>query len=123
MTTRRRFIGLLVLGCAGCAKPDWIESTLVTVEVSGEWTGSCAATGGASFIELSLQQNGQKVTGESRYSGWNAGQFPNSKLAGTLSGDILRFRTRGQGFTLVVSEDEMRGTGGCGGHVEFRRRK
>ena len=122
MTTRRGLIGLLALGCAGCAKPDWIESTLVTVEVSGEWTGSWATQGGASTIELSLQQAGQKVTGEVRYSGWNAPRFPRSRLAGTLTGDVLRFKAWGQGFVLVVGDDEMRGSA-QGAFLELRRRK
>ena len=37
--------GILVaaLACvSGCARPDWIEQTLVTVDVTGTWEGFVA---------------------------------------------------------------------------------
>ena len=42
---RRVFLCSLVLA-AGCARSDWIESTLVTVDVTGRWTGTWSAPGG-----------------------------------------------------------------------------
>ena len=33
-------ISFLVLTAAGCARPDWIEQTLVTVDVTGVWRGT-----------------------------------------------------------------------------------
>ena len=40
----KRLIGLLIATTleigSGCAKPDWIDGTLVTVDVTGTWTGS-----------------------------------------------------------------------------------
>ena len=45
----KRLMGLLIPTTleisSGCAKPDWIDRTLVTVDVTGTWTGS---VGGAS---------------------------------------------------------------------------
>jgi hypothetical protein len=47
-----------LLACASsCAKPDWIEQTLVTVDVTGTWYDD------AGSLELKLDQQGSKVTG------------------------------------------------------------
>jgi len=48
---RRRVIGrmavaLLVSGLVGCTRPDWIQSTLVTVDVSGSWQGNVTRPAG-----------------------------------------------------------------------------
>ncbi len=48
-------VGLATIAC-GCARPDWIESTLVTVDVSGTWTGSWQGSYPQS-VTLTLQQN------------------------------------------------------------------
>jgi hypothetical protein len=42
-------LALLTEAC-GCARPDWIQSTLVTVDVSGTWVGTLTG-GGASGVE------------------------------------------------------------------------
>ena len=75
MMTRRRLLGMLTLALSGCAKPDWIESTLVTVDVSGHWVGN---TRNGGTIELRLQHAGPKVTGHASFSGQAAGRFPPS---------------------------------------------
>ena len=49
-------VAVLALG-SGCAKPDWIDQTLMTVDVTGTWRDS----GGT--IDLTLEQQGSKVTG------------------------------------------------------------
>ncbi len=36
--TRLIFVAVLAFG-SGCAKPDWIQQTLVTVDVTGVWSG------------------------------------------------------------------------------------
>jgi hypothetical protein len=126
MTTRRRLIGLFVFACAGCARPDWIESTLVTVDVTGEWVGTSASGGGgAATLYLSVRQSGAKVTGQLTASGWNAAQFPRGDIVAMVSGDVFQFESGGRQYDLVVIGDEMRGKG----HnpfgsvmVEFRRR-
>ena len=127
---RRRFLGLLVVGCAGCARqPDWIESTLVTVDVSGEWAGSTLAGSNPGTIEMTLQQAGQKVTGEAQYSGWNAAQFPNGPVSGMVSGDVLRLVTLDgrRRFFFRADGDTMQGyvlvAGGAWSTFGLRRRK
>ena len=52
-------VAVLALG-SGCAKPDWIDQTLMTVDVTGTWRDS----GGT--IDLTLEQQGSKVTGSMR---------------------------------------------------------
>jgi hypothetical protein len=79
----------LVLG--GCAQTDWIDRTLVTVDVTGVWEGRLIATTSASRdVVLVLQQQGGKVTGEIRNlstgSVTSAGSAP---IEGTVNGDTL----------------------------------
>ena len=115
---RRRVIGrmavaLLVSGLVGCTRPDWIQSTLVTVDVSGSWQGNVTRPAGAygpGLIQLQLQQSGPKVTGTLSFS---PGPIKDVPLEGTVSGDVLRFRTRSGSVTaeLQVNGDEMSGTG------------
>ena len=96
MTTRRCFIGLLVLGCAGCAKPDWIESTLVTVDVTGDWVGTWTSTGGGvATLYLSARQGGAMVTGQLTTSGWNAAKYPRGDIVG-----VYNTATGAHGFVL-----------------------
>src|SRR5215475_9202347 len=53
----------LVLG--SCVRQqDWIDRTLVTVDVTGVWEGTFAGTGGSGDVRFVLQQQGPKVTGE-----------------------------------------------------------
>jgi|SRR5690349_16130044 len=80
--------GLLVSGILGCTRPDWIQSTLVTVDVSGEWQGNVNRPAGAygpGLIYLSLRQSGPKVTGTFSYSPGPAKDVP-------LEGDAQRRR-------------------------------
>jgi len=50
-------------GCAP-AQQDWIDRTLVTVDVTGVWEGTITAPASNLAIELDLKQEGAKVTGE-----------------------------------------------------------
>ena len=52
---KSRIILMLVVGLAlaGCARPDWIEQTLVTVDVTGTWVGSMGT--GNVFREVRLE--------------------------------------------------------------------
>jgi hypothetical protein len=71
-----------VLACAsGCAKRDWIEQTLVTVDASGVWVGSNDRPGGSVGFEarLELAQEGAKVTGTFRVLGAAAAQMGASR--------------------------------------------
>jgi hypothetical protein len=110
-------IGLFVLVASGCARPDWIEQTLVTVDVTGVWrgrmTGSAPGSGSGSMsMEITLQQSGPKVTGRYTFSGFTAG---GGSVEGTVSGDMFRLHdTRGVGGLsgeLQVNGDEMTGPG------------
>ena len=95
----------------GCAKSDWIDRTLVTVDVTGVWQGTMTVGGGSYVVmscELTLQQVGPKVTG--RLSHVNPAYA--GPIEGTVNGDTFRFRTsRGGTGELQVNGDEMTGTG------------
>jgi hypothetical protein len=87
---------------SGCAtSPDWIERTLVTVDVTGAWYGKYMSSTGpsASFgteMWLDLQQDGPKVKGSVRAREGNsmgASLAPSSgPLEGTVTGDVFSFR-------------------------------
>ena len=102
----------LVLGGSGCAKTDWIDRTLVTVDVTGVWTGDLTAGPYSAPMTLDLEQRGSTVRGSVRFTGgasvWG---IPSGPIDGTVTGDVLRFRqTRGDlGGELTVSGDEMTG--------------
>lgn len=106
---------VLIFAAAGCAqKGDWIEGTLVTVDVSGVWTGTAvavragaAAYGIAGEMELTLAQRGPRVTGECRIRSTKV------SIDGTIRGDVLSFaapdgRMHAQ---ATVDGDEMSGAG------------
>ena len=79
---------LLYAGCAGCAaRPDWIEATLVTADVTGTWRGRAVAGGRGMSLALVLEQRGPKVTG--RVPG---GPYAGA-LEGSVEGDVFRFAT------------------------------
>ncbi len=96
---------------SGCARPDWIEQTLVTVDVTGVWQGRYISSSSGD-LELTLQQpGGSKVTGQIRLLG---GNFRLSgPIEGTVTGDVFRFHeSRGQAKSEVqVKGDEMDGSG------------
>ncbi len=98
---------LLVLGALGCAhRPDWVEGTLVTVDVSGVWRGRVTA-GIQGDMELSLTQQGPKVTGQ--------GKLRTEKISieGTVRGDVFAFADVGGRLRAeaTISGDEMSGGG------------
>jgi hypothetical protein len=107
---RSLLLATLAVAALGCVRPDWVGSTLVTVDVSGDWTGTW--TQGTSFrgaLEMKLAQRGAKVTGTVQF-------YPDRPsgprvLEGTVSGDTLRLAENAGGFTgeLTVGFDEMTG--------------
>ena len=116
-----------LLGSA-CAKPDWIGQTLVTVDVTGEWVGTFGrggvAMGSGGIIEMSLKQDGGRVTGLARTPG--SGLGPNWGVEGTVNGDVFRFSSpSGARGELQVSGDEMSGTGSTwgAGNMPFHLRR
>jgi len=121
-------IGLVLVIAVGCAqRADWIEGTLVTVDVAGVWKGRAligGTSGGTSGdFELALTQRGAKVTGDGRI---RAEKF---RVEGAVRGDVLTFnepagRLHGE---ARVTGDEMSGEGrgnvgtlGAGAQFPFR---
>ena len=101
-------MGLLMLAAAGCTRPDWIEQTLVTVDVTGVWRG----TYGIEPFEVTLQQSGPKVTGQFVMRTGGQGRV-DGPAEGTINGDTLRFHdSRGRvAVEAQVNGDEMTGSG------------
>jgi hypothetical protein len=101
---------------SGCARPDWIERTLVTVDVTGVWYGrhlaSAAGSAGGAEVWLDLRQEGPKVRGSvtSQESLMGGGTLRSSgPVEGTIGGDALRFKQTDGSLKgeLTVSGDEM----------------
>jgi len=95
----------------GCAKQDWIDRTLVTVDVTGTWEGTLASGIG---LLLELEQQGSTVKGSMRLTA-GASQNPfglrPGPIEGSVAGDVFRFtQTNGSAEgELTVSGDEMNG--------------
>jgi len=95
---------------SGCAQKDWIDRTLVTVDVTGSWTDS------NNVFWLDLTQEGAKVKGSVRTlsGGLRSGSAHATEQApieGTVAGDVFTFNAPegtldGQ---MTVSADEMTG--------------
>ena len=108
ISRRRMLAGAGVLAiAAGCARADWVGSTLVTIDVSGDWRGSYATGPLRGSIAMKLEQWGAKVTGTYELS---APSIASGTVGGSISGDTLRF----EGATLLngqltVGIDEMAG--------------
>jgi hypothetical protein len=103
---------LLGLG-PGCARKDWIEHTLVTVDVTGVWAGSYGTGMTSQEVRLELEQQGPKVTGYFRRvgAGWGSDQLLDGPIDGTVGGDVFSFRVNSGTAhgEMTVSGDEMRG--------------
>ncbi len=119
-TAGATLIAAVLLFSSGCVtRPDWIESTLVTVDVTGVWQGTVSggtrAGGGGPNITLYLEQEGPKVKGRMELDLVGAAQGRGSgALAGSVGGDVFHFTVvsrfgEGSGGELRVSGDEMVG--------------
>ncbi len=113
------------LACAsGCARPDWIEQTLVTVDVTGTWQSTAGG-----WFELSLKQQGSRVNGTMRLTGLPGVANLSGPIDGIVAGDQFTFRGPSVTGESTVSEDEMvgelRGIGqaGFGGRQSFSLRR
>ncbi len=110
-------VGTLV---GGCAKPDWIERTLVTADVTGTWFGISELGGGTGRISLwlDLKQEGPKVTGSARIEGGTS-----RVIEGTVAGDGFSFHQiqgppiKGE---VTVSGDQMTGDVSITGSYPYR---
>jgi len=108
---------------SGCAKPDWIQQTLVTVDVTGVWVGSLdfGRLGGGLIstnqeVSLNLEQEGPKVTGVLRSIGHSrvqdfTGVDVSGPIEGAVAGDVLTFQHRDGAWAgeATVSDDELKG--------------
>jgi hypothetical protein len=104
-------VWLVLLIASGCARSDWIEGTLVTVDVTGRWTGMWSGSGAGGNFEMTLRQNGPKATGDVSLPGGHVNEF-SGPILGAIRGDVLSFsrpdgRLRGE---VRVAVDEMSGT-------------
>jgi len=102
-------VAVLAFGC-GCARSDWIQSTLVTVDVTGRWLD----TGGV--LELTLQQQGSRVKGSMVWRGsfTTASGTVFGAIEGDVNGDVFRFKQTGgvdigANGEMTVNGDEMTG--------------
>jgi hypothetical protein len=112
---------------SGCASSDWIERTLVTVDVTGTWHGRLPG-GLVNLVWFELEQQGSTVKGFMRFGGPGYVGTTSGPIDGTVAGDVFRFKnTRGtvEG-ELTVSGDEMNGQAsfpgaGSSGRISLRR--
>src|SRR5262245_18551596 len=117
-----------ILG-SGCAKPDWIQQTLVTADVTGTWVGYSTGrlVGGSSLeVRMEFEQQGPKVTGSYRFTERLApARSPSGRIYGDLAGDVFRFSERDGSFAgeLTVSGDEMQGSVMLGGPLPITLRR
>lgn len=100
---------------SGCAGSDWIDRTLVTVDVTGTWYGSMGAGSGGGDLSFELEQQGSRVKGSMRFTtGTSAVGFTGARpgpIEGTVAGDVFYFRQTNGDLEgeLTVSGDEMNG--------------
>jgi len=104
---------------SGCAQQDWIDRTLVTVDVTGVWEGKSTVTGGGVGVldvVFILQQQGAKVTGQVKFPMAPASvprvSTEGYQIEGKVSGDTFTLHEM-SGPTLhdefKVNGDEMTG--------------
>jgi hypothetical protein len=103
----------LLFSGSGCAKTDWIDRTLVTVDVTGTWSGgtSTGIATATSEMLFELKQQGATVTGFLKLKTSGAVGDLSGPVVGTVAGDVFRFRNaRGtvEG-ELTVNGEEMSG--------------
>ena len=127
-------IGVALVVASACARTDWIDRTLVTVDVTGVWEGTetpTSARGTENPIELVLEQKGAKVSGELKgVRNLHGVSSPATiQIEGTMSGDTFSFHAVNPGPTmqvvLQVKGDEMTGEAQGLARVKmtFRRRQ
>ena len=112
-------VGVLIAAAlafgSGCASTDWIERTLVTVDVTGTWYGTFQGAGAFASINVSfqLEQQGATVKGYLRLSGGDQSASHSGPIDGTVTGDVFRFKNARGSMEgeLTVSGDEMNGEG------------
>jgi hypothetical protein len=106
----------LVFG-SGCATSDWIERTLVTVDVTGNWHGSLqGGNQSTGFLWFEIEQHGSAVKGavQVNATGWARQAYGSTTarpITGTVAGDVFRFKEVNGKLEgeVRVNGDEMTG--------------
>jgi len=124
----RLIVGILIVAAvavgSGCAKQDWIDRTLVTVDVTGSWYGTpggpiATGPGNPGSIFLDVKQEGGTVQGLLQIEGGNPSQLGRvgGPISGTVAGDVFRFKSTRDVVAgeFTVNGDEMVGTVSIGG--------
>ena len=118
--TIRLLVTTTLLLASGCAKTDWIDRTLVTVDVTGTWEGTFFGAATSLDFQFELEQQGSTVKGFMRL-GAGRSQNPmgarDGPIVGTVTGDVFSFTQtvgRAAGEMKVVSDDQMEGRGAIG---------
>ena len=121
MRSARFALALFLAVGLGCAQKDWIDRTLVTVDVTGTWHGTPGGppVGNPNEFSLNLKQEGATVQGFlQQTAGTPSPPGPiGGPISGTVTGDVFRFQsTRGVvAGELTVNGDMMSGTVQVGG--------
>jgi len=128
MNTLTRVMLVTALACAsGCARPDWIQQTQVTVDVTGAWVGWLGKGSLGAEVRLELDQQGQKVHGSLRslVSSNYGFEFPNGPLVGAIRGDVFSFQMTNGGVSgeMTVDGDEMQGYANAGSRTPMSLRR
>jgi hypothetical protein len=111
---------------SGCARSDWIERTLVTVDVTGTWYGNVGGSGlSVRGVVFELEQQGSTVKGFVRFTGAGGPHVTSGPIDGTVAGDVFRFKDQRGGFEgeVTVSGDEMNGRASITGGREISLRR
>ena len=117
-------LGLLAAGCAGTGGGSTAsQANIPTADVSGAWTGTFSGSGLNLPLVLTLQQTGDKVTGNIDGMRTYGGD-----IEGVVKGNQFSWRARGGpgGGELIVNGNEMTGTAKAhygDGKVVLRRRQ
>jgi len=124
-------VAALVLG-SGCAKRDWTQEILVTVDVTGVWSGTstaCLACGTSVEVRLELEQEGPKVVGNMQLIGpvELLGGSVSPEIDGSVTGDVFRFKQR-SGLRPITGEmtvdgDRMSGSMSFGSPIRLSLRR
>jgi hypothetical protein len=121
-------IGLVMLVAAGCAGGGVGPATVApTVDITGKWVGSWAATNpalGSGTIEMTLKQTGSEYTGNLLVTG--SPTDPSGATQGIVSGNQVRvMRPTNLTGSLTVQGDTMKGNvqGVIAANVTLNRQK
>jgi|SRR5215472_16154633 len=115
---RAMWVFVALVFASGCAQKDWIDRTLVTVDVTGTWYGTMATTSGQPSthqeVRFELEQKGPKVTGLFRGGLFVSGGT--TPIEGSMTGDVFKFRDARNLLVgeLTVGGDEVTGQGTVG---------